>query len=237
MSTTLHSRFDLDFRPKSYFDGSASLLANISGDWRRERIREALRNGEGTDVPEALFGSALPEALRQVLGRIHPSCMGGEYLPELLEGEVEIARVRLKSANADVICIRARQEGDDIVYRVLDEYESWERGACKLEPARSSQPLTLRELLRLINTADNGESYGVEFGAKGILGPLYFSIWEAQEGLKSMLDFVRVGSEFYPELEDCCDEGVSLWRDTFEAHRTDGKDEPGAVKALGGRPW
>jgi hypothetical protein len=225
MKFTTSDDFDFDFRPNSYFDETGSLLADIAGDERREMIRDALEKGEGSDVPEALFASELPEGLRQFLGGMHPSMMGGEYLPAVLEREVEIARVRLKSTTADVISIRARQEGDELVYRVVDEYGNWEEADCKLEPARSTQPLTLRELLHLINTADSGESYGEEFGAKGILGQLYFTIWEEDDDLEAMRDFVRVGSEFYPELEECCDVCADEWRETFAAHRPNAGEE------------
>jgi len=232
MSITLNTSMNLEFRPESYFDGSASLLANIAGDVRREMVREALENGEGSDVPAALFASELPDGLREYIGSIHPSMMGGEYLPSVLEREVEIARVRLKSITADVISIRARQEGNEYVYRVVDEYGTWETPDCKLEPARSTQPLTLGELLHLINTADSGERcYGEEFGAKGILGPLYFAEWFKEGDLASMCDFVRVGSEFYPELEECCDDCARAWLETFAEHKRRARAREIALKA------
>ena len=35
------------------------------------------------DIPPVLLQPALPEPLRQYVGRLHPSGMGGEYLPDL----------------------------------------------------------------------------------------------------------------------------------------------------------
>ena len=50
--------------------------------------------------------------------------MGGEYLPDYLPEEVEIARVAMESTTADVISIRAFMEADNLIhYRVVDEYE------------------------------------------------------------------------------------------------------------------
>ena len=56
-------------------------------------------------------------------GRLHPSNMGGEYLPLLRKGEVEIARISLQSVTADQISIRARRLSKRIGYRIVDEYE------------------------------------------------------------------------------------------------------------------
>ena len=44
--------------------------------------------------------------------------MGGEYLPDLLPNEVEIARVVLKSTTMDVQSIRARRTKHRIIYRI-----------------------------------------------------------------------------------------------------------------------
>ena len=38
--------------------------------------------------------------------------MGGEYLPDCIAGETEIARIELESTLADVTSIRAKREGD-----------------------------------------------------------------------------------------------------------------------------
>jgi hypothetical protein len=38
--------------------------------------------------------------------------MGGEYLPDYEEGDVEIARIELESTTADVISIRVKKEGE-----------------------------------------------------------------------------------------------------------------------------
>jgi hypothetical protein len=48
--------------------------------------------------------------------------MGGEYLPNLMPNEVEIARVTMTSTTMDVISIRARHTKHKIIYRIVDEY-------------------------------------------------------------------------------------------------------------------
>jgi hypothetical protein len=40
--------------------------------------------------------------------------MGGEYLPDLIPNEVEIARITIASTTQDVTCVYARQVEDGI---------------------------------------------------------------------------------------------------------------------------
>lgn len=217
MSSNETTEFDFDFRPAGYFEESVETLANIMGEWRREYIREALDKGEGGLIPAEMFASVLSGEVRGALGKIHPRLMGGEYLPPPLEGEVEIARVSMASTTADVISIRARPEPGGIVYRVVDEYDASTGDEYEITPRRSTKVLSFGELVKLIQTADIGsEVWGQEWGARGIMGPLYFGIWEQGEGLGEMWEFVHVSSEFYPELRECFDGLASDWVETFE---------------------
>ena len=74
---------------------------------------------------------------------------GQDFLPEREGGEVEIACVLLASVTADVITIRARRRGNRIVYRIVDEYET----CFRFKPKTSTQPLSLGELIALIDGA------------------------------------------------------------------------------------
>jgi hypothetical protein len=87
------------------------------------------------------------------LAAMRPSWMAGEYLPDYLPGEVEIARVVLESVTQDVVSIRARRRGSErrIVYRVVDEFAS----EFDFSPRSSRQPLCHDELARLIETLRN----------------------------------------------------------------------------------
>jgi hypothetical protein len=44
--------------------------------------------------------------LRQATGAIHPWLMGGEYLPDRQDNEVEIARITIAFTTRDVTCVR-----------------------------------------------------------------------------------------------------------------------------------
>ena len=103
---------DLDYRPASYFwalDTNVLLPSGISGEARRRLYRARIE--AGVTVDDGLDAAVLDEAMRSAWGRIHPSNMGGEYLPPLRKGEVEIARISLQSVTADQISVRARRMG------------------------------------------------------------------------------------------------------------------------------
>src|SRR3989442_15456290 len=87
---------DLEFRPRSYFwplGLETHLLARIKGAERKAELQRLIDAGRMDEIPNFLVQSALGGAERQALGRIHPALMGGEYLPDLLENEVVIARI------------------------------------------------------------------------------------------------------------------------------------------------
>jgi hypothetical protein len=78
------------------------------------RMLNELGSLEGSEFDESLSNGA-----REFRGRVHPSLMSGEYLPDYEGDEVEIARVALASVMGDVISIRARHQGSSSVT------ESW----------------------------------------------------------------------------------------------------------------
>jgi len=68
--------------------------------------------------------SSLDDESRRSLGQIHPTFMGGEYLPNYRRQEVAIARIELESTTSDVISLRATSAGALIKYSLVDEYET-----------------------------------------------------------------------------------------------------------------
>jgi len=75
---------------------------------------------------------------------MHPRYMGGEYLPDQEEGEVEIARIEIASTTGDVTSVYARRDGIEILYRIVDEYEGDTLSGHT--ERTSTEPLTLGEL-------------------------------------------------------------------------------------------
>ena len=190
---------DRSCRPASYWehaDARAAVLQNIKGQNRRVVVA---RHVDGV-VPDSVLdlevlADTITEDDRRALGALHPSWLGGEYLPDYLPGEVEVARIVLASATQDVVSVRARRRGRDrrIRYRVVDEYGS--DIACT--PRSSRRPLAVETLIGLIDAIDlhdDGSASGAGF-VERVLG---------RQGVRSPAEleaFVRVESVFYPELE------------------------------------
>jgi leader peptidase (prepilin peptidase)/N-methyltransferase len=189
---TTSGTFRLDYRPSTYWETPSSAIANIKGEARREAIRDLLECGALADGDPRLMADALSEDQRLHAGSFHPSLMGGEYLPDYVPGEVEIARIALKSTTADVISIRARREGSEIQYRIVDEYDT--RFECT--PATSASPLTMGELISFIDTAQDGM-----MGAAGLTSSYRQHNLTDEADPTSLIDFVTVSSPFYPELQ------------------------------------
>jgi len=201
--------FDLDYRPRSYFwplGLREHLMATVKGGLRREMLA-AIDEGSAADsrVIEILARASLPDHLRKAMGRIHPMCMGGEYLPDLHENEVEIARITVASVTADVIAVRARRDGGKFAYRMVDEHESEYR----IRPERSDAPLCMFELIRLIENA----------GPDGPTLPVLRMNRAGGSDWDDLRAFITVSSPFYPELESWYDRYLSLWIEVQRGHR------------------
>ena len=181
------------YKPETYWvekDVRQSILRDIKGTERRRLIDRALRNGQFESFDDELLESEVSTETRERLGAIHPSLMGGEYLPGYLRGETEIARIELQSTTSDVISIRARGEDGLIHYRVVDEYN----GQFRSEWDDSEGPLSLKELIEFIE--------GTELGA--FSGPISLAYNECNvEGCGSrrqLRNFTTIGSDLYPQL-------------------------------------
>ena len=92
-------KFDSDYRPNSYWGPQlleTAILSKIKGQERKEIVKKYLASKK-LDSETQLIEEDLPEEIRKGYGRIHPKFMGGEYLPNTADNEIEIARVVLKS--------------------------------------------------------------------------------------------------------------------------------------------
>src|SRR6266496_6494352 len=104
---------DLVFRPPSYFwplGLETHLLARIKGAERKAALQRLIATRRLDEIPNFLAQSALSEADRQALGRIHPAFMGGEYLPDLLHNRKS---TRLNSSHVEisyaVFCLKKKK--------------------------------------------------------------------------------------------------------------------------------
>jgi hypothetical protein len=148
MTTSQNLGLDTQYRPESYFwaqQHNVKLVSDIKGAERQKLYAHALKSGDLDTTELALFEPTLDSATRQQWGRIHPACLGGEFLPRNKPEEVEIARIVIASTTQDVTCVYARQVGQRIHYRVVDEYNS---STLSGKTVRTSvRPLTLKQLV------------------------------------------------------------------------------------------
>ena len=121
----MSEEIDRDSRPRSYFRPrrlEEHLLSRVKGAKLRRHLQRMLNEGRCAEVLELLGPQGIDDTDRRMLESVHPSYMGGNYLPEQSEGEVEVARVTIASTTWDVTCVYARAEGGRIHFRVVDEY-------------------------------------------------------------------------------------------------------------------
>ena len=191
---------DLSFRPSScLFPLTAEklLLSRVKGTQRRESLTAAIEQDRLSDLNPFFTQTSLSAEDRRARAAIHPSFMGGEYLPDFEEGELEMARLSLRSVTADVISIRLRRTEDGFVYRIVDEYMDQDPNGLLDEPTTIvvEQPLTMKD-----------------FGAF-VVQVSRMDHWcdpESHETEEEAQDFVVATSEFYPEFGDYIAEAISL---------------------------
>ncbi len=211
MNTKRSEGIDYAFRPESYWDVSdplQAILVNVKGTRRRQMIRDYWEADAIAELEKGLLRDNLTEEDRVGLGKIHPSFMGGEYLPDYAEGEVEIARIELESTTADVISIRVKKEGERIAYLIVDEYET----EFNILPTHSDKPLTLSELVRLIDGAMEEGSLGLYYTQMNYEGGECSIEW-----LDQMRHFTRVESVFYQQLHLHYEKLLDLWYEEEKA--------------------
>jgi hypothetical protein len=194
---------DYSYRPVSYWqvESLRQMVANIKGAQRKKTALRLINEGRLDEAKDFILDDSLSEEERVDVGKVHPALMGGEYLPDCSRGEVEIARVTMASITQDVISVRAFPKQGRIGYRVVDEYDS----AFEIQPTFSKRPLTLRQLVRLIDTGTSDE-----------LGPIGLGIIQIQfdcseEPAETFADFMEFTSEFYPELNEHYQLAVQQW--------------------------
>ena len=201
---------NLQFRPQSYFwakNKGIQLLSDIKGANRRRIYEQALQQDDALDLSPALTAHALSEDDRRFIGRLHPSFMGGEYLPSTRKQEVEIARITIASTTQDVTCVYARPLGKRISYRIVDEYNG--DTITGRQTRTSTKPLSLGEL--------------VSFFLQGwdLLGCLDHNFCEYGYPRDEVHGFiVDASSSFYSEFNEAITHEIDTWLNTVHAAQT-----------------
>ena len=197
--TRLDELLDRDRRPLSYWhesDPRTLKLDRVKGTIRGQLLRQSADREDLDSTDDKHVNEGLPESELIAWGKLGPAFMGGEYLPDLDNLEVEIARISMASTTGDVISIRARPSGNSIHYRVRDEYES--EYTCT--PKVSDLPLSFGEMISLID-------------ATGLIIPVLGRIyWDSNDrSTENLEDFISVSSNFYSGLGNYYSNVVSEW--------------------------
>jgi hypothetical protein len=218
-----YSAINYDFRPESYWAPAQSpldaALRNVKGRNRRQMIRDYHSKGLLPTLSDDLLRDTLDEDTRGRLDLIHPSFMGGEYLPNYARDEVEIARIELESTTSDVISLRARPTGARIRYRLVDEYQT----EFRLPQQTSGRPLSLEELVRFLDSVERVDVTDPSWDRFGFVLSYNQCNLECGSDLESLHDFTRVSSDYYPELASHYAEAIEEW---YGAHAAEVAGEP-----------
>ena len=190
MNHPISTSIDLTYRPATYFRPQPLdryLLSKVKGSVVRARLQALYDAGNHAEVDALLTASGVTAADRQALESFHPKFMGGNYLPDTGDGEVEIARITIRSTTYDVTSVYASRVAGGIRCRVVDEYE----GETLTDPTEVivDQPLTLDALHAFFMDA---------FQFDEVLQCNY------EDDLNGMLGFFVVESAFYPDLAQLC---------------------------------
>ena len=206
-----YSAINYDFRPESYWTPARSsleaALRNVKGRNRRAMIRDYHFRGLLPALSDDLLQDTLDEDTRKSLDLIHPSFMGGEYLPNYARCEVEIARIELESTTSDVISLRARPAGSRVRYRLVDEYQT----EFRLPQQMSARPFFLRELIWLLDSVERVEVIDPSWNRFGFVLSYNQCNLECGSDLESLRNFTRVSSDYYPELASHYSEAIEEW--------------------------
>ena len=190
----MSSSIDLDYRPDTYFRPrklERYLLSKVKGAVLRKNLQALFDAGRHAEVRNLLTTERLSAADRKALESFHPMFMGGNYLPDTEDGEVEIARISIKSTTYDVTCVYARPDGGAIHYRVVDEY-----GGETLQgttETRTDKPMAV------------GEFADFFLGAWPLIDVLEMNF---ENDRAASLDFFSAESEFYPDFDRLCRQRV-----------------------------
>ena len=160
-------------KPINYFealDPMTTLVQRIKGEYRRAMVELGVTSGHANEVPEIFLEHELPEGLKSFFQAQHPQMRGGEDLPDLAPGEVEVARlVLLNSVHGEVTSLRARRlPNGRIGYALVDEYDT----IFELPITASDGPLTDEQVLAQFRDVDPSPmDTGCTFGFRSLFHP------------------------------------------------------------------
>ena len=203
-------KINFDYQPKSYWgpqDLKTFYGSRIKGQIRKKMITEEVESG---NIPLSLLEPEVSEELKDYQNHFHPQMMGGEYLPNYKNNEIEICRVVLDSTTLDVYSLRVRKNKTRHVYRIVDEYSN----TFKLSQYSSIKPLKMIQIIQILNNCEVINYDSGEIMMKGIIRPHldYMCDYHLDDYSKEkIINFVKVESNIYPEIEIYYEQQKEIW--------------------------
>src|SRR6056297_2582198 len=146
--------FDLNAGPEALEDPERIRRSRILGNRRQEADQETL--------PPMLRGESLSREFKNLLSlTVGPAARGGEDLPTLSEGQIELVRFQYtQTIHQEAWSFRARQGRERIRYAIEDEYELDVSLVLRSTRAWPS----LGKLIWMLDHSDVGAAEGLYFG-------------------------------------------------------------------------
>ena len=191
----MDQNIDSNYRPDGYFCPvglQRYLISQVKGAAVRTRLEWLLEEGRCEELDVLLGETGVPDGILKGLENVHPSFMGGNYLPDLEKGEIEIARIEISSTTGDATSLYAKKMDGRYMFRVVDEYDGDTLTSDVM--MEGEQPLTL------------GQMADFFLGAWSLIEVLEMN--DFQEDIDSALGFFVAKSDFYPKFHELCVERV-----------------------------
>jgi hypothetical protein len=115
---------------------------------------------------------------------------------------VEIARLSIASTTGDVTSVRARKDGNLIRLQIVDEYET----EYSFEPTTSDRPLSLGELIDLIDSATHEDAVST-----GLVKDIAMLWLNGVVDNADIRDGIKMTSAFYPQLQAYYERRLDSW--------------------------
>ncbi|MEK9812768.1 MAG: hypothetical protein VW440_06975 [Bordetella sp.] len=209
MAFQLARGIDGEYCPESYFwalERGFDLSPKIKGSRRRQAYRNKILEGNVEDAMAILAAEPQNTDQRQQIGAIHPSLMGGEYLPDRVPEEVEVARITIASTTWDVTCVYALRSEMGILLRVVDEYNG--QTLSGPDHVMIQKPLTLDAFMKFF------------FTGWDLLACLEHNYGDYGYPEDEVHDFVvEASSDFYGQFGDATRQYIDWWLDQVSPDR------------------
>ena len=196
MEVIVSKNIDVNFRPKSYFRPQKIeqfLLSKVQNAVLRNQLEKLFDKGRHDEAVQIIQSELNSSEDLKSLEKIHPMFMGGNYLPDTDEGEIEIARISIMSTTLDVTCVYAKPVQGKIELRVVDEYDG--------------DTLSFPTEITIENPMSLGEFTDFFLTAWPLMDVLEMNF---ESDVESALGFFSAQSKYYPDLDALCRERVIL---------------------------